>query len=292
METPACLPRCDGGTEVGRRGHDAARQRRRSRRAARGTRDRISRAGHRTEDHAPARSRPGEHHQSRGLADRQSAARCAASAISPSQRPWHWCRASPRRPPRRRRNGCWRENPESSRTSRRTWKRSYTWCATRRSCWVNRATFRRTTRWSMNSARGRRRRKSTRCSRRSRRRLPGLIREVLVRQDAQPILPITGKFSAARQRALAVEIMKAVGFPFDRGRLDESEHPFTEGVPGDVRVTTRFDPNRTVLGSAGRAARNRPRHVRRGPACRNSPTSRWAATAAWRWRKASRCSWK
>ena len=35
--------------------------------------------------------------------------------------------------------------------------------------------------------------------------------------------------------------MKAVDFPFDRGRLDESEHPFTEGVPGDVRVTTRFD---------------------------------------------------
>src|SRR5262245_39189489 len=73
------------------------------------------------------------------------------------------------------------------------------------------------------------------------RRLPGLIREVLVLQDKQPVLPITGKFTAPRQRALAVEIMKAVGFPFDRGRLDESEHPFTEGVPGDVRVTTRFD---------------------------------------------------
>ena len=35
--------------------------------------------------------------------------------------------------------------------------------------------------------------------------------------------------------------MKAFGFPFDRGRLDESEHPFTEGVPGDIRVTTRLD---------------------------------------------------
>ena len=83
------------------------------------------------------------------------------------------------------------------------------------------------------------------------RRLPGLIREVLARQDAQPVLPITGKFSAARQRALAVEIMKAVGFPFDRGRLDESEHPFTEGVPGDVRVTTRFDPVEPFSGLLG-----------------------------------------
>ncbi len=83
------------------------------------------------------------------------------------------------------------------------------------------------------------------------RRLPGLIREVLARQEQQPLLPITGKFSAAKQRALAVEVMKAVGFPFDRGRLDESEHPFTEGVPGDVRVTTRFDPVEPFSGLLG-----------------------------------------
>ncbi len=45
--------------------------------------------------------------------------------------------------------------------------------------------------------------------------------------------------------------MKAVGFPFDRGRLDESEHPFTEGVPGDIRVTTRFDPADLFSGLLG-----------------------------------------
>ncbi|HET9863282.1 MAG TPA: carboxypeptidase M32 [Steroidobacteraceae bacterium] len=84
------------------------------------------------------------------------------------------------------------------------------------------------------------------------RRLPTLIREVLARQEQRPLLPITGKFTPAKQRALAVEVMKAVGFPFDRGRLDESEHPFTEGVPGDVRVTTRFvttDPFPGLLGA-------------------------------------------
>ena len=32
-------------------------------------------------------------------------------------------------------------------------------------------------------------------------------------------------------------IEEALGFPFDRGRLDESLHPFTEGVAGDIRVT-------------------------------------------------------
>src|ERR1700683_1059498 len=45
--------------------------------------------------------------------------------------------------------------------------------------------------------------------------------------------------------------MKAVGFPFDRGRLDESEHPFTEGVPGDIRVTTRFDGTDPFSGLLG-----------------------------------------
>src|SRR5687767_3532849 len=83
------------------------------------------------------------------------------------------------------------------------------------------------------------------------RRLPGLIREVLARQEQRPLLPFTGKFTANKQRGLAVEIMKAVGFPFDRGRLDESEHPFTEGVPGDVRVTTRFDTTDPFTGLLG-----------------------------------------
>jgi carboxypeptidase Taq len=83
------------------------------------------------------------------------------------------------------------------------------------------------------------------------RRLPALIRDVLDQQERRPVLPIAGKFSASKQKTLAVEVMKAVGFPFDRGRLDESEHPFTEGVPGDVRVTTRFDTADPFTGLLG-----------------------------------------
>src|SRR5204862_278380 len=67
----------------------------------------------------------------------------------------------------------------------------------------------------------------------------------------QHALPRAGKFPASKQRALAVEVMKSVGFPFERGRLDESEHPFTEGVPGDIRVTTRFDPDDLFSGLLG-----------------------------------------
>ena len=69
------------------------------------------------------------------------------------------------------------------------------------------------------------------------RRLPGLIRDVLALQEQRPLLPITGKFSAAKQRGLAVEIMKAVGFPFDRGRLDASESRRTD--IGDSAITSR-----------------------------------------------------
>src|SRR3977135_3462302 len=83
------------------------------------------------------------------------------------------------------------------------------------------------------------------------RRLPSLIREAIAVQETRPLLPLTGKFPAGKQRALAVEVMKSVGFPFDRGRLDESEHPFTEGVPGDIRVTTRFDLNDPFSGLLG-----------------------------------------
>src|SRR6266446_6531628 len=78
-----------------------------------------------------------------------------------------------------------------------------------------------------------------------------LLGEAIAVQETRPLLPLTGKFPAGKQRALAVEVMKSVGFPFDRGRLDESEHPFTEGVPGDIRVTTRFDPDDIFSGLLG-----------------------------------------
>lgn len=73
------------------------------------------------------------------------------------------------------------------------------------------------------------------------RRLPSLIREVIELQGERPHVPVSGRFSNGKQRQVIVEVMRALGFPFDRGRLDESQHPFTEGVAGDIRVTTRID---------------------------------------------------
>jgi len=83
------------------------------------------------------------------------------------------------------------------------------------------------------------------------RRLPELIREAIDLQSRHAPLPLAGKVSPSKQRGLALEVMRALGFPFDRGRLDESDHPFTEGVNGDVRVTTRFVPQEPFTGLMG-----------------------------------------
>lgn len=80
------------------------------------------------------------------------------------------------------------------------------------------------------------------------RRLPGLIHEAIDLQSQHRPLEISGKFSPAKQRQLAQELMKALGFRFDCGRLDESEHPFTGGTPGDIRITTRFNPADPLTG--------------------------------------------
>ncbi len=74
--------------------------------------------------------------------------------------------------------------------------------------------------------------------------LPGLITQAQARQAAQalhtPVLTPVGPFNRATQKALSLDVMKLLGFDFDAGRLDESTHPFSGGVPEDVRLTTRY----------------------------------------------------
>jgi carboxypeptidase Taq len=83
------------------------------------------------------------------------------------------------------------------------------------------------------------------------RRLPGLIQEAIDLQAGSTVLELTGKVTALKQRQLALDLMKTIGFQFDRGRLDESEHPFTGGIPGDIRVTSNFLPNNPMSGLMG-----------------------------------------
>ncbi|MEQ9638491.1 MAG: carboxypeptidase M32 [Alphaproteobacteria bacterium] len=69
--------------------------------------------------------------------------------------------------------------------------------------------------------------------------LPEFLDAAVERQAAAAALP--GPFPIVKQQALARRLMLAAGFDFAHGRLDESHHPFTGGVPDDVRITTRYD---------------------------------------------------
>ena len=71
-------------------------------------------------------------------------------------------------------------------------------------------------------------------------RLPAVIDAALGAQR-EP-LPMPGTFTDAQQAALARNLMRALGFDFDRGRLDTSHHPFCGGDPDDTRITTRYNP--------------------------------------------------
>lgn len=49
------------------------------------------------------------------------------------------------------------------------------------------------------------------------------------------------EYPVDRQRIFAEAVANAVGFDFDRGRMDTSVHPFCTSLgPGDCRITTRF----------------------------------------------------
>jgi carboxypeptidase Taq len=77
--------------------------------------------------------------------------------------------------------------------------------------------------------------------------LPGLIRRVRQHQAgwvADPAEP--GDINREAQIRLHRDVMGWLGFDFERGRLDESAHPCTCGVPDDVRLTTRLSPERVI----------------------------------------------
>ncbi len=54
--------------------------------------------------------------------------------------------------------------------------------------------------------------------------------------------PLHRHFPQAAQHDFGVEVIRQIGYDFDRGRQDISPHPFTTSFSiGDVRITTRFN---------------------------------------------------
>lgn len=70
--------------------------------------------------------------------------------------------------------------------------------------------------------------------------LPGLVAQVTQAQASQTVLEPVGPFPQHLQRQFCERLVRLLGFDFEAGRLDVSTHPFSGGVPEDVRLTTRF----------------------------------------------------
>ena len=78
--------------------------------------------------------------------------------------------------------------------------------------------------------------------------LPRLI-AAIQRWDTGPSRrSLHGSFDSADQAAFVREVLTELGFDWDRGRLDTSEHPFQRGSPFDARLTTRFDETNLLDG--------------------------------------------
>ena len=82
--------------------------------------------------------------------------------------------------------------------------------------------------------------------------LPALTQEIMEAQRREtPPIDVRGVFPSDAQKRVARRVMQMLGFDFERGRLDESMHPFCGGIPDDVRITTRYDESDFFFGLLG-----------------------------------------
>jgi carboxypeptidase Taq len=57
-----------------------------------------------------------------------------------------------------------------------------------------------------------------------------------------------GDSPIAAQQSFIREVVLLMGYELEAGRIDRSAHPFTSTIgPGDVRITTRFDPDSFIM---------------------------------------------
>lgn len=72
-----------------------------------------------------------------------------------------------------------------------------------------------------------------------------LVKLVSEIRDSGVELPaeiLTREYPVDAQKSFGLKAAAAIGFDFERGRLDETAHPFcTDFGPGDCRLTTRYD---------------------------------------------------
>lgn len=82
--------------------------------------------------------------------------------------------------------------------------------------------------------------------------LPTFIQSVLEQQSSQTnVSELHGPFSIKKQRDLNIIFMSALGFDFNKGRLDTSIHPFCGGTSSDIRITTKYYEDDFTKGMMG-----------------------------------------
>jgi carboxypeptidase Taq len=75
-------------------------------------------------------------------------------------------------------------------------------------------------------------------------RIVPLVAKIKESPDQPEDGPLKQYFDKSKQEEFSLYILEKMGYDFEAGRLDESEHPFTMGItPGDVRITTHYYTN-------------------------------------------------
>jgi carboxypeptidase Taq len=84
-----------------------------------------------------------------------------------------------------------------------------------------------------------------------------LVREVSAIPAEDGVAPLRGAFDKETQDSFGRDVITSFGYDWSRGRQDPAVHPFciSFGGPGDVRMTTRFDPIYCRSGSSAPATR-------------------------------------
>lgn len=72
------------------------------------------------------------------------------------------------------------------------------------------------------------------------RELKPIVDQILT-SSVKPRTDIFRGFPVGQQEQFLRTVIGAIGFDFDRGRLDIAVHPFCAGNGGDIRMTTRYD---------------------------------------------------
>ncbi|MHC1726314.1 MAG: carboxypeptidase M32 [Syntrophobacteraceae bacterium] len=74
--------------------------------------------------------------------------------------------------------------------------------------------------------------------------LMDLLQRIRNSPEKPDISVLQGEFPELAQRNLINEMVERLGYDLHGGRIDRSAHPFSSTIgPGDVRITTRFDPD-------------------------------------------------